>query len=102
VAAFNAHGGLHGLRDTKTFYRLFMAPGMQHCSGGPGPTAFDMVEPLEQWVEKGVAPERVTASHITNGAVDRTRPLCAYPQEAVWKGSGSTDDAANFVCATVK
>ena len=101
VAAFNAHGGLHGLRDTKTFYRLFMVPGMQHCGGGPGPATFDMVEPLEQWVEKGIAPERITASHATNGVVDRTRPLCPYPEEAVWKGSGSTDDASNFTCAIV-
>ena len=101
VAAFNAHGGLHGLRDTKTFYRLFMVPGMQHCTGGPGPSAFDMIEPLDRWVEKGIAPERITASHLANGVVDRTRPLCPYPQEAVWKGSGSTDDASNFACAIV-
>jgi feruloyl esterase len=49
-------------------------------------------------VEKGVAPERVVASHATNGAVDRTRPLCAYPLEAQWNGTGSTDDEANFSC----
>ncbi len=94
-----ANGGIHGLRDTKTFYRLFMVPGMQHCSGGPGPTRFNMIEPLEQWVEHGTAPEKVMASHVTNGVVDRTRPLCPYPQEAQWKGTGSTDDAANFTCA---
>ena len=94
-----ARGGNHGLRDTKEFYRLFMVPGMQHCSGGPGATVFDMVEPLERWVEKGVAPEKVIASRITNGQVERTRPLCPYPQEAKWTGTGSTDDAANFVCA---
>ncbi|MDE3194860.1 MAG: tannase/feruloyl esterase family alpha/beta hydrolase [Acidobacteriota bacterium] len=98
VVAFNAHGGLHGLRDTKTFYRLFMVPGMQHCSGGPGPSTFDMLGPLDEWVEKGVAPERVVASHVVNGVRERTRPLCPYPQEAVWKGTGSTDDAANFTC----
>jgi feruloyl esterase len=94
-----AHGGNHGVRDTKDFYRLFMVPGMQHCGGGPGPTTFDMIEPLEQWVEHGVAPAQVIASHLNNGVVDRTRPLCPYPQEAQWKGSGSTDDAANFACA---
>ncbi len=98
VAQFMSRGGNHGLRDTKEFYRLFMVPGMQHCSGGPGATAFDMIEPLENWVEKGVAPERVTASHLTNGAVDRTRPLCPYPQEAKWNGAGSTDQEANFTC----
>jgi feruloyl esterase len=74
---------------------------MQHCTGGPGPSAFDMIEPLDRWVEKGIAPERITASHLANGVVDRTRPLCPYPQEAVWKGSGSTDDASNFACAIV-
>jgi feruloyl esterase len=82
------------------FYRLFLVPGMQHCQGGPGPSKFDMVSALEQWVEHGTAPERVVASHLTaSGAVDRTRPLCPYPLEAQWKGSGSSDDAQNFSCA---
>ena len=76
-----------------------MVPGMQHCSGGPGPAKFNMVEALDQWVEHGVAPEKIIASHLTNGTVDRTRPLCPYPQEAQWKGTGSTDKAENFVCA---
>jgi feruloyl esterase len=53
---------------------------------------------IEQWVEQGVAPDRITASHATNGVVDRTRPLCAYPQVARYTGTGSTDDAASFVC----
>jgi len=87
-----------GLDKTKEFYRFFLAPGMGHCSGGPGPNQFDMLAALEQWVEKGVAPDRITASHSTNGKVDRTRPLCVYPQVARWKGSGSVDDAANFQC----
>jgi feruloyl esterase len=72
---------------------------MWHCGGGPGSTTFDMLTPLDQWVEKGSAPDKVAASRITNGAVERTRPLCPYPQEAQWKGTGSTDDAVNFVCA---
>ena len=85
------------------FYRLFMVPGMQHCTGGPGPAKFDMVGALEQWVEHGTAPEKVIASHVTSsGDVDRTRPLCPYPQEAQWKGTGSTDQAENFVCAEAK
>ena len=78
--------------------RLFMVPGMGHCGGGEGPNTFDMMPPLEQWVEKGQAPTRVVASHSTNGTVDRTRPLCAYPQVARYTGTGSTDDAANFTC----
>src|SRR6185295_6307074 len=82
----------------KEFLRLFMVPGMLHCSGGPGPDRFDMLSALEQWVEHGVAPDTVPASHLKNGVVDRTRPLCAYPKVAVYKGSGSTDDAANFSC----
>jgi feruloyl esterase len=80
------------------FFRLFMVPGMQHCSGGPGPNTFDMLTALENWVEKGKAPESVVASHLTAGVVDRTRPLCVYPKVAVYTGSGSTDDAANFKC----
>jgi feruloyl esterase len=99
VAKFMARGGNHGLRDTTEFYRLFMVPGMQHCGGGPGATTFDMMEPLEQWVEKGVAPRKVIAARVTNGQTERTRPLCPHPQEAKWTGAGSTDDAANFVCA---
>jgi tannase/feruloyl esterase len=79
-------------------YRLFMAPGMAHCGGGDGPNTFDMVGALEEWVEQGRAPERIVASHATAGRVDRTRPLCPYPQTAVYTGSGGTDDAANFVC----
>jgi feruloyl esterase len=82
------------------FYRLFLVPGMQHCQGGPGPSKFDMVSALEQWVEHGTAPDQVLALHVTTGgAVDRTRPLCAYPMQARWRGTGSTDDAQNFVCA---
>ena len=80
--------------------RLFMVPGMGHCGGGDGPNAFDAVTALERWVEHGQAPEQMVASHSTNGVVDRTRPLCPYPQVAVYKGTGNTDDAANFVCRT--
>jgi len=89
-----------GLEKTREFYRFFLAPGMGHCSGGPGPNQFDALAALEQWVEKGVAPEKLVASHNTNGRVDRTRPLCLYPQVARWKGTGSTDEAANFSCVT--
>src|SRR5580658_1411604 len=78
--------------------RLFLEPGMGHCSGGEGPNVFDKVAALEQWVEHGKAPEALIASHSTAGKVDRTRPLCPYPQVAKYKGSGSIDDAANFSC----
>jgi feruloyl esterase len=87
-----------GASNVDKGYRLFMAPGMGHCSGGEGPNTFDAVAALEQWVEQGRAPDRILASHATKGVVDRTRPLCPYPQVAVYSGSGSIDDAANFVC----
>lgn len=103
-----------GATDSASFVRLFMVPGMQHCGGGSGPNSFgpgaaqgdrqhDMGRALERWVEDGVAPEQVIATKYKSGSnppngVARTRPLCPYPQIARWKGSGSTDDAANFVC----
>jgi len=87
-----------GRANVDSFYRLFMAPGTTHCAGGPGPSTFDMQAALEAWVEKGVAPEHIIASHLTNGIVDRLRPLCAYPKVATYKGKGDTNDAENFVC----
>jgi feruloyl esterase len=75
-----------------------MAPGMGHCGGTDGPNSFDPMAALEQWVEKGKAPEKIIASHSAAGKVDRTRPLCPYPQVAKYKGVGSIDDAENFVC----
>ena len=89
---------LGGVPKVHGSYRLFMAPGMGHCGGGEGPNTFDMVAALEQWVEHGKAPDQIPASHSTNGAVDRTRPLCPYPQLAMYNGAGSIDDAASFVC----
>jgi len=95
-----------GAAKAGSFVRLFMAPGMQHCGAGAGPNAFgqsgapkgeaasNIAAALEAWVEKGVAPERIIASRP-----GRTRPLCAYPMTAKYKGTGSTDDAANFECA---
>ena len=78
--------------------RLFMVPGMGHCAGGEGTGVFDTVSVMEEWVEKGRAPAQIVASRVLDGKVERTRPLCPYPQVAVYKGSGSTDEAANFVC----
>jgi feruloyl esterase len=80
------------------FIRLFMAPGMQHCGGGPGPNQVNWMAALERWRESGTAPDRLEAARVTNNRVDMTRPLCPYPQVAVYKGVGSTNDAANFVC----
>jgi len=87
-----------GREKIDSFLRLFMVPGMAHCSGGPGPNTFDTLGTLDQWVTTGAAPARIIASHSTNGSVDRTRPLCPYPQEAKWNRTGSSDDAAQFTC----
>lgn len=78
---------------------LFMVPGMEHCRGGVGPNEFDYLAAMEQWVEQGKAPAQMIASHkAADGKVDRTRPICAYPTQAKYKGAGSIDDAANFSC----
>lgn len=110
--------------DTRSFYRLFMVPGMQHCTGGPGPTSFgndalaagkdfpadadhDILLALDRWVTKGVAPEKLIATgkigedaKSGNKGVPVTRPLCAYPAVARYKGQGDTNTAENFECAT--
>jgi feruloyl esterase len=88
--------------DVQSFYRLFMAPGMTHCAGGTGPNTIDMQAVLEEWVEKDKAPERVIATHVINGVVDRSRPLCPYPQVAAYKGNGDTNDADSFECRAAK
>lgn len=89
-----------GYDKTRDFFRLFMAPGMGHCSGGPGPNTIDAITALENWVEKGIAPDKLIATHSTAGKVDRSRPLCPYPAVARHTGKGSIDDAANFVCVS--
>ena len=78
--------------------RLYMVPGMGHCSGGEGPDTFDMMSALDSWVDRGTLPQRIEASKITAGKVTRTRPLCPYPQVARYTGTGSIDEAANFAC----
>jgi len=88
-----------GDKPTHSFARLYLAPGMNHCGGGPGPNQFDALTALEQWVEHGAAPDQLIATHQTSDRVtDRSRPLCPYPQMAVWTGKGSQDEAENFVC----
>ncbi len=89
-------------RNASDSVRLFMVPGMGHCGGGNGTSTFDMVTALDQWVDGGTAPGRINASRVRDGKVDRTRPLCAWPQVAVYRGSGSIDDAASFECRTTK
>jgi feruloyl esterase len=125
LSAFKAHGGklllYHGWADpgippghTVSYYksvldtmgggkqddwvRLFMEPGMAHCRGGAGPDQFNKMAVIERWREEGEAPASILASRVTDGRVDMTRPLCPYPQVAVYKGVGSTNDAANFSC----
>ena len=120
LRAFEAHGGklllYAGWRDTgitpentvlyyeslidkmganqSDWVRLFMAPGMGHCGGGPGVNTFDSIAALETWVEKGVAPATMTGA----GANGLTRPLCPYPQYAEYKGSGDLKDGSNWAC----
>jgi hypothetical protein len=102
--------------QTQNFYRLFMVPGMGHCTGGPGPNAFgglaqpaapldpqhDLVSALEDWVERGVAPAQITATKYIKDdpgqGIAMQRPICPYPEEPHYKGSGSTTDASNFIC----
>jgi feruloyl esterase len=124
LSAFKARGGklimYHGWNDTAisagnsinyyssvlakmgakqdNFVRLFMAPGMQHCGNGPGPNQVNYMAALERWRESNVAPDWLIAARVANNRVDMTRPLCPYPQVAQYKGTGSTNDAANFVC----
>jgi len=89
-----------GPEKTSQFMRLFMAPGVGHCGGGSGPAPSGQQEALLEWVEKGKAPVTLPAtSRDGAGAVTRSRPLCRYPLVAKYKGTGSTDDAANFVCS---
>jgi feruloyl esterase len=78
--------------------RLFMIPGMAHCGGGSGPNQFNALAAMERWREEGIAPEVIVASRVVNGVIERTRPLCSYPKVAVYRGSGSINDAGNFVC----
>jgi feruloyl esterase len=89
-----------GPKKTSDFARFFLAPGVSHCAGGPGPQPTGVLDALVTWVEDGKAPETLTATRRDQaGAVTRSRPLCQYPLVAKYKGAGSTDDAANFVCS---
>jgi hypothetical protein len=87
-----------GYRHTQKFARLFMAPGVGHCGGGDGPQPQGLFEARVNWVELAKAPDQLLAAKTNAGRVTQTRPLCPYPALARWTGTGSTDDAANFVC----
>jgi feruloyl esterase len=86
-------------RATEGFFRLFMQPGVLHCGGGPGPSEFDSITPLVDWVERGIAPDRLIATLRQDGRMVRSRPLCVYPAVARYKGSGNVEEAASFECA---
>jgi hypothetical protein len=85
---------------TPEFFRLFMMPGVFHCSGGTGPDRVDTITPLADWVERGIAPDRLIASQRVGDTTTRTRPLCPHPQVARYSGQGSTEAAENFTCVT--
>ena len=104
-----------GASETNAFVRLYMVPGMQHCGGGPGPTSLggfgapgdpqhNIYSALERWVEKGEAPGPIIATKYNDPmdpkkGIKMTRPLCPFPEVAKYKGSGDTNDAANFACS---
>ncbi len=116
LAAAAGNAGRAALRQTRDFYRLFLVPGMGHCSSGPGPNQFGNVVPspvpadpehnallaLQRWVEQGVAPTRIVATKYVNdqpaNGVQATRPLCPFPQVARYRGQGDPNDAASFDC----
>lgn len=105
-----------GEEATDSFYRLFLAPGVDHCAGGVGADTFgqtflapspepatarnDILLAMMRWVEEGVAPEELTAAKVEEGEVVFSRPLCRYPAHPVYKGSGDPDLAENFTCET--
>ncbi len=97
VVSTTFRGDLNAARDR---IRLFMFPGMAHCRRGPGPDTWDRLAALEDWVENDKAPDFVVATHSTDGKVDNERPICAYPQRAVYTGpAGGQNNPANWVQA---
>jgi feruloyl esterase len=85
--------------DQDNWLRLFMIPGMAHCGGGTGPNQFNALAALERWREQNEPPKFITAARVNeHGRIDMTRPLCAYPERAVYRGTGSVNDAANYTC----
>jgi feruloyl esterase len=93
-----------GYRNVQKHARLFMAPGRQHCGGGPGPNSFDTLTALEKWVEHGIAPEGIIATKYVNDnpalGIARTMPLCKFPEKASYDGLGDPRDAASWTCSS--
>lgn len=90
---------LHGMAKAQMSVRLFLVPGMQHCSGGIGPDRFDTLSAIEAWVEHGKPPAVIAATTKSDSTALHSLPLCPYPQQARYSGSGALDDAANWACA---
>jgi feruloyl esterase len=90
---------LHGITRTQASVRLFLVPGMQHCSGGIGPDRFDTLGAIEAWVEQGKAPAAIPASTKADSSAPHSLPLCPYPQQARYSGGGALTDVANWQCA---
>jgi feruloyl esterase len=88
-------------REARDSARLFMVPGMNHCRGGVGTDEFDAVSAVDRWVTTNRAPGRLSAARRERGQVVRTRPLCPFPEIAVYDGRGSVDRADSFRCAVV-
>lgn len=97
---FDAMRDTMGERQVDRFAKLYLLPGVAHCGGGEGPDTIDLLTPLMAWVEGGTPAGQVIASKVVNGAVTRTRPVFPFPTVARYIGSGSIDDAANFVAYT--
>lgn len=109
IPATNTLAFFRGLKSVapRGQLRLFMAPGMDHCAGGEGPSAFDTLGTIDAWATQGAAPERIVASRLP-GLPDMpaqppmSRPLCPFPQIATYKGDGDQNEAANFTCGAAK
>jgi len=86
-----------GRQATEEFFRLFLIPGVHHGGGGPGFTEFDSLTALEAWVERGIAPDRLIASRMSNGAVERSRPVFSYPVQARYRGAGDPRKPESFI-----
>jgi len=95
----DARGGYAELQEN---VRLFMVPGMQHCGGGPGPNVFDTLTAMEKWSESGMAPDGLLATHSTSGTVDRSMPLCKFPEQARYDGKSNVNVASSWSCTSNK
>ena len=100
LAYYDAMRSTMGAKTVDRFAKLYLFPGVAHCGGGEGPNTFDILTPVMAWVESGRQPARIVASNVVGGAVTRTRPVFPYPTVARYDGTGSVNDAANFVAYT--